>query len=54
MMIAPLGVFALIADTINKVSDGDLGNWLPCWGLWACIVSPWCWDWPCIHWASIR
>jgi proton glutamate symport protein len=26
MMIAPLGVFALIADTINKVSDGDLGK----------------------------
>lgn len=26
MLMAPLGVFALIADTINKVSDGDLAK----------------------------
>lgn len=26
MLIAPIGVFALIADTINKVSDGDLSK----------------------------
>lgn len=26
MLLAPIGVFALIADTINKVSDGDLSK----------------------------